>query len=297
MKREWSEEPKEIEFVPVKQEPEELGSRRVIGPEDFVAVLPCNCALAVQGYRGRGGLDDGEGSCLQPDASHLEGSNPADKEMPSSYIRLGRAIFASLRNNKGDTLACFAIRKPAGQKIMPIDFISLMPTDRGGGQGVLLDPAQQPPVLSTTPMASPSARPPTPQPCWCPGSATKKKMLEDEHNQLTFRKVIICRSTSLPLNGAAAHAGTRAAAGVHPELLPATTPTCAAGEGGISWLLADGHQLRRRSTGKVALGLDYLIYFLSDSSSPRRNRSGGAISVWATILSVDLVLVLFGSNV
>lgn len=73
-------------------------------------------------------------------------------------------------------------------------------------------------------------------------------MLEDEHNQLTFRKVIICRSTSLPLNGAAAHAGTRAAAGVHPELLPATTPTCAAGEGGISWLLADGHQLRRRST-------------------------------------------------
>nr|XP_020164056.1 uncharacterized protein LOC109749520 [Aegilops tauschii subsp. strangulata] len=34
--REWSEELEETEFVPVKQEPEELGNRGVIGPEDFV---------------------------------------------------------------------------------------------------------------------------------------------------------------------------------------------------------------------------------------------------------------------
>ena len=40
MKREWSEEPeepKDFEFVPVKEEPEELGRRGVVEPEDFVA--------------------------------------------------------------------------------------------------------------------------------------------------------------------------------------------------------------------------------------------------------------------
>ena len=37
VKREWSEEPDDFEFVPVKEEPEELGRRGVIGPEDFVA--------------------------------------------------------------------------------------------------------------------------------------------------------------------------------------------------------------------------------------------------------------------
>ncbi|EMS65681.1 hypothetical protein TRIUR3_33841 [Triticum urartu] len=35
--REWSEEPEEIEVVAVKQEPEEIGSRDVIRPEDFAA--------------------------------------------------------------------------------------------------------------------------------------------------------------------------------------------------------------------------------------------------------------------
>ena len=37
MKREWSEEPEEIEVVAVKQEPEEIVRRGVVGPEDFVA--------------------------------------------------------------------------------------------------------------------------------------------------------------------------------------------------------------------------------------------------------------------
>ncbi|KAE8798999.1 CDPK-related protein kinase [Hordeum vulgare] len=40
VKRKWSEEPEEpedVEFVPVKEEPEELGRRGVVGPEDFVA--------------------------------------------------------------------------------------------------------------------------------------------------------------------------------------------------------------------------------------------------------------------
>ena len=37
MKREWSEEPEDVEFVPVKEEPEELGRCGVVGPEDFVA--------------------------------------------------------------------------------------------------------------------------------------------------------------------------------------------------------------------------------------------------------------------
>ena len=37
MKREWSEEPEEIEVVAVKQEPEEIERRGVVGPEDFVA--------------------------------------------------------------------------------------------------------------------------------------------------------------------------------------------------------------------------------------------------------------------
>ncbi|KAE8809033.1 CDPK-related protein kinase [Hordeum vulgare] len=45
MKRQWSEEPEEPkgsedveeELVPVKEEPEELGRRGVVGPEDFVA--------------------------------------------------------------------------------------------------------------------------------------------------------------------------------------------------------------------------------------------------------------------
>ena len=34
---EWSEEPEDFKFVPVKEEPEELGRRGVVGPEDFVA--------------------------------------------------------------------------------------------------------------------------------------------------------------------------------------------------------------------------------------------------------------------
>ena len=37
VKREWSEEPEEIEVVAVKQEPEEIERRGVVGPEDFVA--------------------------------------------------------------------------------------------------------------------------------------------------------------------------------------------------------------------------------------------------------------------
>ncbi|KAE8803750.1 CDPK-related protein kinase [Hordeum vulgare] len=37
VKRQWSEEPQDVEFVPVKEEPEELGRRGVVGPEDFVA--------------------------------------------------------------------------------------------------------------------------------------------------------------------------------------------------------------------------------------------------------------------
>ncbi|KAE8812789.1 CDPK-related protein kinase [Hordeum vulgare] len=37
VKREWSEEPEDGAIVPVKEEPEELGRRGVIGPEDFVA--------------------------------------------------------------------------------------------------------------------------------------------------------------------------------------------------------------------------------------------------------------------
>ncbi|KAE8771397.1 CDPK-related protein kinase [Hordeum vulgare] len=37
VKRQWSEEPEDVEFVPVKEEPEELGRRGVVGPEDFVA--------------------------------------------------------------------------------------------------------------------------------------------------------------------------------------------------------------------------------------------------------------------
>ncbi|KAE8784509.1 CDPK-related protein kinase [Hordeum vulgare] len=37
MSRQWSEEPEDVEFVPVKEEPEELGRRGVVGPEDFVA--------------------------------------------------------------------------------------------------------------------------------------------------------------------------------------------------------------------------------------------------------------------
>ncbi|KAE8791687.1 CDPK-related protein kinase [Hordeum vulgare] len=38
VKRQWSEEPEEPEdVVAVKQEPEELGRRGVVGPEDFVA--------------------------------------------------------------------------------------------------------------------------------------------------------------------------------------------------------------------------------------------------------------------
>ncbi|KAM3310800.1 hypothetical protein ACQJBY_031467 [Aegilops geniculata] len=51
--------------------------RQTLMPPSFQEIVDvgttesCNCALAVQGYRGRGGLDDGQGSCLQPDASHL----------------------------------------------------------------------------------------------------------------------------------------------------------------------------------------------------------------------------------
>ncbi|KAE8784928.1 CDPK-related protein kinase [Hordeum vulgare] len=40
VRRQWSEEPdepKDVEFVPVKEEPAELGRRGVVGPEDFVA--------------------------------------------------------------------------------------------------------------------------------------------------------------------------------------------------------------------------------------------------------------------
>ncbi|KAE8813959.1 CDPK-related protein kinase [Hordeum vulgare] len=36
-KRQWSEEPEDVEFVLVKEEPEELGRRGVVVPEDFVA--------------------------------------------------------------------------------------------------------------------------------------------------------------------------------------------------------------------------------------------------------------------
>ncbi|KAE8813645.1 CDPK-related protein kinase [Hordeum vulgare] len=39
VKRQWSEEPEDVEeeLIPVKEEPEELGRRGVVGPEDFVA--------------------------------------------------------------------------------------------------------------------------------------------------------------------------------------------------------------------------------------------------------------------
>ncbi|KAE8795343.1 CDPK-related protein kinase [Hordeum vulgare] len=37
VKRQWSKEPEDVEFVPVKEEPEELGRRGVVGQEDFVA--------------------------------------------------------------------------------------------------------------------------------------------------------------------------------------------------------------------------------------------------------------------
>ena len=37
VKRDWLEEPKGVEIDPVKEEPEELGRRGVVGPEDFVA--------------------------------------------------------------------------------------------------------------------------------------------------------------------------------------------------------------------------------------------------------------------
>ncbi|KAE8793081.1 CDPK-related protein kinase [Hordeum vulgare] len=37
VKKQWSEEPEDVDFVPVKEETEELGRRGVVGPEDFVA--------------------------------------------------------------------------------------------------------------------------------------------------------------------------------------------------------------------------------------------------------------------
>ena len=37
VKREWSEEPEEIELIAIKQEPEEIERRGVVRPEDFVA--------------------------------------------------------------------------------------------------------------------------------------------------------------------------------------------------------------------------------------------------------------------
>ncbi|XBI00088.1 hypothetical protein VPH35_129253 [Triticum aestivum] len=56
VKREWSEEPEEaedFEFVPVKEEPEELGRRGVVRPEDFVAdVDVVAAAIAERSVRG-----------------------------------------------------------------------------------------------------------------------------------------------------------------------------------------------------------------------------------------------------
>ncbi|KAE8771548.1 ABC transporter B family member 25 [Hordeum vulgare] len=46
VKRQWSEEPEEV--VAVKEEPEELGCRGVIGPEDFVADVDAVAAAIVE---------------------------------------------------------------------------------------------------------------------------------------------------------------------------------------------------------------------------------------------------------
>ena len=52
MKREWSEEPEEIEVVAVKQEPEDFVRRGVVGPEDFVAdVDAVTAAIAERSLR------------------------------------------------------------------------------------------------------------------------------------------------------------------------------------------------------------------------------------------------------
>ncbi|KAE8779597.1 CDPK-related protein kinase [Hordeum vulgare] len=46
VKRQWSEEPEDA--VAVKEEPEELGRRRVVGPEDFVADVDAVAAVIAE---------------------------------------------------------------------------------------------------------------------------------------------------------------------------------------------------------------------------------------------------------
>ena len=48
VKREWSEEPEEIELIAVKQEPEEIECRGIVGSEDLVADVDAVAAGIVE---------------------------------------------------------------------------------------------------------------------------------------------------------------------------------------------------------------------------------------------------------
>ncbi|KAE8776680.1 CDPK-related protein kinase [Hordeum vulgare] len=56
VKREWSEDEEEPEERAIKEEPEELGRRGVIGPEDYVADVDAVAAAIAERARGGGAL-------------------------------------------------------------------------------------------------------------------------------------------------------------------------------------------------------------------------------------------------
>ncbi|VAH27925.1 unnamed protein product [Triticum turgidum subsp. durum] len=90
VKREWSKEPEDFEFVLIKEEPEELGRREVVGPEDFVADVDVVAAAIAE----RSVREEAERRRHHEELEYLQfwqavASNLAAREKDDEWWRIG----------------------------------------------------------------------------------------------------------------------------------------------------------------------------------------------------------------